>query len=100
MGTRLELDALLRTIAPHTYYIAPSDDRMEYPAIMYFLDDEAREFANNATYRLTEGYQLTIMDRNPDSEVRKKFLALRLPCRFSRTFQTQGICHFVYFLNY
>lgn len=69
MGTRLELQNLLEGFVPNVYYQAPPNNIMIYPCIVYKRDDRIRNYGNNQIYIKKQGYQLTLIERNPDSTV-------------------------------
>lgn len=72
---------------------------MIYPCIVYQRDNADTEFAGNNPYRLTQRYQVTIIDKNPDSEIPKKVAALPL-CLFNRFFVADNLNHDVYHLYF
>lgn len=96
---RLELSALLNSLCDNVYFQEPGDDKLVYPAILYRPVDENRQHANNATYILTDEWQVTIIDRDPDSPLRQRYRMLQ-GVSFDRHFRTQGLNHFVYKHNY
>jgi hypothetical protein len=79
------------------YFQPPEDGSMTYPCIVYERDDSSVQHADNAPYRMHLRYQVTLIDRNPDSDVVDKLLALPL-CSFSRHFATSGLNHDVFVL--
>jgi len=101
MGRRLELQALLEQIpgVAKVYFQPPNNTQMEYPCIVYELDSDDVKYADNAIYRLTDRYLVTVIDRSPVSEipgvVRRKPL-----CRFSRHFVSDDLHHNVFNLYY
>jgi hypothetical protein len=97
MGKRVDLQALLEQIpGPRkVYFQPPANVAMEYPVILYERDYAETTYANNAPYRYTKRYQVTVIDRNPDSEIPDKVAALPL-CKFNRHFVTQGLHHDVF----
>lgn len=99
MGTRLQLSALLNSLCENVYFQAPENVKMQYPAIEYHPDDEIRQHADNRTYLLTDKYQVTIMDRDPDSPIRAAFR--QLPgVDFVRHDVFDELNQFIYTLNY
>ena len=100
MGQRLALQQLLETLeAQKVYFQAPSEDRMVYPCILYSLDNEDITHADNTLYSRTLRYQVTVIDRSPDSDIPAKIANLPL-CAFQRFFVTDGLNHFVYNLYF
>lgn len=100
MGQRLQLQALLETFgAEKVYFQAPSSDYMLYPCIVYGIDDESTKYADNNPYNRTLGYQVTVMDRNPDSLIPSKVAALPMSS-FRRFFVVDGLNQTVYRLYF
>jgi hypothetical protein len=96
MAPRLQLQVLLSGLgAEKVYFQAPSQDKMVYPCIMYNIDDEDAKYADNNPYSRTLKYQVTIIDRNPDTLIREKVAELPMSA-FQRFFVVDGLNHFVY----
>ena len=98
---RLQLQALLSGIleVKAAYFQAPPADKMEYPCIIYDLDDRETLFADNNPYRHTKRYQVTVIDRNPDSLIPDAVAALPLSS-FSRRFTANSLHHEVFNLYF
>lgn len=96
MGQRQALQDLLKTLgAEKVYFQAPSEDEMVYPCILYAIDSEDTKYADNNPYSHIRGYQVTVIDRNPDSAIPGKIASLPLSS-FRRFFVVDGLNHFVY----
>lgn len=69
MATRLELQTFLEGIQDGVavYFQPPSNVSMVYPAIVYNRDIRAVSYADNGIHSQTHRYQITIIDRDPDS---------------------------------
>lgn len=68
---------------------------MEYPCILYGIDAEEVSYADNNPYNRTIGYQVTVIDRDPDSLFPAKVAALPMSS-FQRFFVQDGLNHTVY----
>lgn len=99
MGQRLQLQTLLESLGIKVYFQPPSNVKMEYPCIVYQLDDVDTKFAGNAPYSRTKRYQVTHISRNPDSDVPDKIAALPMST-FSRFFVADNLNHTVYSLYF
>lgn len=99
MGTRLELQSLLKEIlvSENVYFQSPPANQMAYPAIVYKLDGDDVSHADNKTYTRTKRYLVTLMDRNPDTPTEAKLAALPM-CRFNRHYAVDNLNHFVFTL--
>jgi hypothetical protein len=97
MASRLELQTLLEAITGHVYFQPPTSIQMQYPCIRYAIDGDRSERADNRLYKHTKRYQVTVIDRNPDSELPDQVVALPL-CSFDRYFAADNLNHYVYTL--
>lgn len=70
---------------------------MQYPCIVYSRDRAQTRFASNNPYKYTKGYQVTVIDRNPDSEIPDK-VALLPMCEHNRFFTADNLNHDVFTL--
>lgn len=99
MGQRLDLQTLLEDLAPHVYFQPPANVQIEYPCVVYVRDNARTQFAGNAPYRYTKRYQVTVIDRDPDSEIPDKIAALPM-CIFNRHFVVENLNHDVFNLYF
>lgn len=101
MGKRLDLHELLKAIpgVEKVYFQPPSDIYMEYPCIVYERDYRKTQHADNRPYLSTLRYEVTIIDRDPDSAIPEAVAALPLSL-FTRHFQTDSLNHDVYNVYY
>lgn len=101
MSNRTELSSILHTIlgSDNVYFQPPETVKMNYPCIIYELANVNTDFANNLPYRHTKQYTVTVIDKNPDSEIPDKIAELPL-CSFDRHFASDNLNHFVFRLYY
>lgn len=101
MGQRVELQALLEVIlgSRNVYFQPPANVQLKYPCIIYRRDSLETLFAGNRPYRHTKRYEVTVIDRNPDSEIPPKVAALPM-CTFARFFAADNLNHDVYNLYF
>ena len=99
MGERLDLHAILVAITPNVYFQPPANVQMEFPCIVYQRDQANTKFADGAPYSYTQRYQVTLIDRTPDSTLLDKVKVLPL-CVYNRYFATSGLNHDVFTLYY
>lgn len=94
MDRRLELHAELVAAlgSSHVYYQPPPTVKMAYPCIVYQRDNEDRTYADNHGYLMYDRYQVTVIDRNPDSVLWKRVLDLPMT-RFSSRYIIDGLNH-------
>lgn len=101
MGSRLELQTLLETIlgSRNVYFQPPASVSMKYPAIVYSRDDIENVHADNSVYAQTTAYAITVIDKNPDSEIVKKISMLPM-CNYERHYASDNLNHDVFILFY
>lgn len=101
MSNRLELHELLCDILGSTnaYFQPPESVKMKYPAIKYSLNDVENNHANDGIYIQSVGYQLVVIDKDPDSEIAKKVSKLS-KCSFDRSYTVDNLNHYVFTIYY
>jgi hypothetical protein len=68
---------------------------MKYPCIVYGRDDAETDFADNRPYGVKVRYKVTVIDRDPDSEIPMK-VAMLPTCTFVTWFTVDKLNHDVY----
>lgn len=97
--TRLELHNLFKSFADNIYFQPPSSTKMQYPAIVYNLNRIQKYHADNDPYLKFNQYNVTVIDRDPESPLAKMVDDLRM-CSFDRSFTSDNLNHFVYTLYF
>jgi hypothetical protein len=97
MAQRLALQSLLEGVAEHVYFQPPANIQMEYPCIIYSREGTSSDHANNELYRHAKQYQITVVDRDPDTELADKVESLRY-VSFDRFFAADDLNHYVFTL--
>jgi hypothetical protein len=93
-------DILLEILGTeHVYFQPPESIKLEYPCIIYNRDTISARHANNEKYAHKTRYQVTAIDRNPDSDWHSGIFELPL-CRYDRHFVKDGLNHDVYELYF
>ena len=98
MGSRLELQELLEEVAGagiDVYFQPPESTKIKYPCIVYERDSANTIFASNLPYLVAKRYAVTVIDKNPDSDIPNRIAALPM-CLFSRHFTSDNLHHDVY----
>lgn len=98
---RLELDTLLRSVSglSNVYFQPPTSVKMKYPCIRYERSAAVTRFADNAPYRFKKRYTITVIDRNPDSEIPNKIAVLPM-CSYDRHYKADDLNHDVFTIYY
>jgi hypothetical protein len=97
MAPRLELQTLLESVTERVYFQPPANTQMYYPCIIYSRDGSSEDHANNELYRHSKRYQVTVIDRDPDTELADKVETLRYSS-FERFFAADDLNHYVFSL--
>jgi hypothetical protein len=95
MAPRLDLHQLLETFVDNVYFQPPTNIRLEYPCIIYKRDYADTKFANDKPYNHMLRYMVTIIDRNPDSNIPDKVAAMPMSL-FNRFYTADNLNHDVY----
>ena len=98
---RIGLSKLLREIldSDNVYFQPPDSFKMNYPAIVYSRERIDNRFANNNVYKQNRAYKITVIDKNPDSEIVDKISSLPM-CTFDRHFTLDNLNHDVFTIYY
>lgn len=90
-GLQILLEDLLGT---RNVYFQPKENiTLEYPAIVYNLEQVRTDFAGNNPYSLYNRYQITYIDRSPESEIPRQIQLLPMT-RFTSYFAIDGLNHY------
>jgi hypothetical protein len=95
MAPRLQLHQLLETFADNVYFQPPENVKLKYPCIIYKRDFAETEFADNAPYNFTLRYMVTVIDRDPDSDIPGKVASIPMSL-FNRFYTADNLNHDVY----
>lgn len=96
---RKEFNKKLLTICPNVYFQPPNNLSMKFPAIKYDYDDIDEKYANNSKYGTIPGYQVIVIDRNPDSKIANEIH--KLPrSSLIREFEKDNLNHYIYRVYY
>lgn len=107
MDNRLHLQTLLEQTLEsvlgeghkEVYFQPPASIHMSYPCIVFQLDQMNTKFANNNPYGTIRRYQITAIDRDPDSPIPEALSKLQR-CQFNRFYITDNLNHFVFTIYY
>lgn len=101
MGSRQDLQTLLVGIlgSSNVYFQPPPSHQLVYPCIIYNRDDVDTTFSDNQPYSHRKRYMVTVIDRDPDSDIPDKVAQLPL-CVFDRFYTADNLNHDVYKLFY
>lgn len=97
MAPRAELQSLLVEIlgSDQVYFQPPPSVQMQYPCIVYRRDYMDVKHADNRPFNRRMRYQVTVIDRDPDSVIPDKIAELPL-CSFDRFYTAENLNHDVF----
>lgn len=99
--SRIELHEILVGIlgSRNVYFQPPASVSMKYPAIVYSLDGNNHTRADNQRYIPRRRYQVTVIDRDPDSKIPDMVEALPY-CRMTTTMIVENLHQFVFSISF
>lgn len=102
MASRLELHEELCDIlgSRNVYFQPPESIKMKYPCIKYSLSRMLHKHANNKIYKNDIGYEVIVIDLDPDSTIHVKLLEHFQMCRFERSYTADDLNHNVLTIFY
>lgn len=97
MSSRLDLHEEFCEILENrnVYFNPPASVKMKYPAIKYSLKEIETEYANGTIYTTRYKYEVTLIDKNPESEYVERILHLPY-CRFDRQYPSDNLNHWTF----
>ncbi len=100
MRSRSELHMALREAlgSQYVYYQVPESIKLQYPCIVYDLNDINNIQADDLKYIRHDSYLLTLVDYDPDSPIVDKLLDLPY-CKFDRVFKSNQLYHFTFLIH-
>ena len=101
MGQRVDLHKKLCDILGTTnvYFQPPETIKIKYPCIIYERSSNNVKFADDNPYTTRRRYTLTVIDKDPDSELPDKISMLPL-CTSDRMFTSDNLNHYVFDIYY
>lgn len=98
---RIKLNNILENIlgSKNVYFEPPTNIKMKYPAIVYELENIYSIRADDIAYNNTRAYQVTVIGKDPDTDILDKLLELK-KCSYQRRFTSDNLIHDVFRLYY
>lgn len=102
MGTRIELQGEFEKLlgSRNVYFQPPESVKLKYPCIIYQLSNEYVLHADNIRYNKKKMYDVTIIDKDPDTQIPDELSDYFDYCSFDRYFTTNNLNHYIYQLYY
>jgi len=95
MAPRLQLHDILKSFTDNVYFQPPENITLEYPCIIYQRDYAETKFADDIPYNHCLRYVVTVIDRDPDSDIPGKVASMPM-CLYNRFFTADNLNHDVY----
>lgn len=101
MERRLDLQTILeKTLGSrNVYFQPPASIQMKYPCVVYELSNMDIRHADNNPYLHRKRYKVTVIDRNPDSDIPNR-IAMLQTVFFDRHYTQENLHHFVFNLYF
>lgn len=101
MADRLDLHKTLVDIlgSDQVYFQPPASVYLKYPVIIYARKRIENAFADDAVYKQAHHYEITVIDKDPDSHIVEKISRLSC-CVHDRHFTSENLNHDVFELYY
>lgn len=101
MRQRVDLQMVLENTlgSRNVYYQPPESLKLQYPCIVYELNNIKTFSADNENYRRERSYSITLIHKNPDNDIVDKILDLQY-ANFDRQFKVDGLYHYVFELYF
>lgn len=98
MKTSRDLQTALEGIVGsnvHVYFQPPENFKLSYPCVVYSMVPPKVTHADDFLYSLKEKYTITIMDRDPHSNLWRNVLSNLPKVKMDRSFIVNGAIHTV-----
>ena len=92
---RLKLQGEFETVlgSRNVYFQPPEDMKLQYPCIIYFKSTFPIRYANNSFYGMRQGYTVTVVDKDPDSEIPYDILKHFEYCKIDSFYKSENLNH-------
>lgn len=93
-------EVLEKTLGSKNVYFQPPENlKLEYPCIVYQRETPAIKYADSSKYKWDQRYQVTVIDRSPDSEIPGRVANL-LYSTPTNSFSVANLNHYVFTLYF
>ena len=92
--------AVLEDGSQAIYFQPPEKVKLKYPCVVYTYETDYFRHADDKSYYKKPQYELTVIDRNPDSDIADVIVYHFTYCRHNRQFTADNLRHDVIGLYY
>ena len=100
ISNRLKLHDELLEFSNNVYFQPPSNIKLKYPCIIYSKTPSIKEYGNDRHYIKTQGYQITVVDTDPDSSIADDLEDHFMYCEITQYFVNDNLNHTILNLYY
>lgn len=93
MSNRLKLHGELVTFSNNVYFQPPSNISLTYPCIIYQKNGKQGRYADDDLYSNIQRYNLTVIDKDPDSVIADNIEKHFGYCKITDNFTTDNLNH-------
>jgi len=93
MNNRMELHRGLCSICSHVYFQPPESVKLVYPCIVYSRTNIDYKYADDNTYNHRVGYQIIVIDKDPDSTLVSQLIKKYPMTKFDRHYASDNLNH-------
>lgn len=95
MDRRLTLQAkLIEVLGSNNVYFQPPESlKMQYPCIRYHKAKPREDHADNKVYFKRNHYELTVIDKNPDTDIPDRLQEAFEYCSIDRYYTSNNLTH-------
>lgn len=83
----------------YVYFQPPETVKLQYPCIIYERSNSDVRYADNSMYNKLRSYTVTVIDKDPDSELPDRIEELSM-CRLDRFYTADNLNHWIFTLFY
>lgn len=99
-SNRLKLHDELLEFSDNVYFQPPANIKLTYPCIIYSKTPSIKEYGNDHHYIKTQGYQITVVDADPDSLIADDLEEHFTHCAIAQYFVNDNLNHVILNLYY
>ena len=77
----------------NVYFQPPETMKLKYPCIIYYKTSYPLRFANNKVYKAKQCYTLTVVDKDPDSEIAYNIVDNFQYCKIDSYYRSENLNH-------
>lgn len=92
---RNRLEEIVGDSVKKLYFQPPENLKLEFPCIVYDMADVKIQKADNLPYTFHKQFTVTVIDKNPDSDIYEHILNGFEYASFDRSFKSDNFNHFV-----